>query len=109
MPYNLQDPSGTQNLSYTTTSHSEHQFLPTVPQVSSRSEISDSQPANQPPTAGPMLAVSSQSGNYLPSSAITQNSLKIFEDVLHKNYKLCIEASACSYTVSNTHQRSIFW
>ena len=94
MPYNLQGPSGTQNLSYTTTSHSEHQLLPTIPQVSSRSEISDSQPANQPPAARPMLAISSQGGNYLPSSAITQSSLKNFEDVLHKNYKLCTEASA---------------
>ena len=78
-------------------------------QISSRSEIADSQPANQPPVAGPMLAVSSQSGNYLPSSAITQNSLKSFEDVVHKNYKLCIKASGISwYTVSNTRQRSIF-
>ena len=41
-----------------------------------------------------MLVVSSQSGNYLPSSAVTQNSLKSFEDVVHKNYKLCTKASA---------------
>ena len=105
MPYNLQGPSGTQNLSYTKTSHSEHQFIPTVPQISSRSEIADSQPANQPPTAGPMLAVCSQSGNYLPSSAVTQNSLKNFEDVVLKikNYVLrhqlvhCVKYSPKKY------------
>ena len=94
MAYNWQGSSGAQNLSYSIASHSEHQPLATLPPVSSRSQITGSQPANQSSLASPMLAVSTQTGNYLPSSAVMQQSLKNFEEVLRNNYKLCTEASA---------------
>ena len=42
---------------------------------------------------GPMLAVSSHSGNYLPSSAIPQHMLKTVDQVLQENYKVRAEAS----------------
>ena len=93
MAYNWQGSSGTQNLSYSIASHSEHQILPTLPQMRGKFQITDSEPANQSSLASPMLAESAQTGNYLPSSVVMQQSLKNFEEVLHCNYKLCTEAS----------------
>ena len=101
MPYsgfNWQGPSGIQHpiSSFVENNQQQSQLVSTPPQpaqIHSMPITSESQSgiwAHQ----GPMLAVNSRSGNYLPSSAIPQHSLKSVKQVLHENYKLCTEATA---------------
>ena len=107
MPYsgfNWQGPSGIQHpiSSFVENNQQQSQLVstPPPPQPVNKAQIhsmhittSESQSgiwAHQ----GPILAVNSQSGNYLPSSAIPQHSLKSVKQVLHENYKLCTEATA---------------